>query len=100
MEVAGGDRGQAISPSPELTGLIGVGQTLCIALRITDGPANPCFVVRDEVFRILVWVRGGRRVLGPSHSASWWGGGGRWGLGLRCGGGRLGKGGCRGSHTV
>jgi len=59
VEVAGGDRGQAISPSPELTGLIGVGQTLCIALRITDGPANLCAVVRDEVFRILVWVRGG-----------------------------------------
>ena len=51
-----------ISPFSELTGFAGVGEDLCVALRVKESPAKLCVVVTDEVFRILIWVggRGGR----------------------------------------
>jgi len=61
VEVAGGERGQVIGPSRELTGFVGVGEELCIALWITESLAKLCVIARNEVFRILMCVgwRGG-----------------------------------------
>jgi len=78
-----------------------VGEKLLVALRITESPAKLCVVVRDEVFRVLVWVGGGGRgVLGPFLSLSWWGGG-ELGAGAEVWGRALGEGGVQGlSHDV
>jgi len=78
-----------------------VGKQSCVALGITEGLANLCVVVRDEVFGILVGVGGGggrcSGLLLPLRS----GGGACQGLGLRRGGGRAGGGGLQGlSHDV
>ena len=65
MEVTWGERGFVICPSPELAGFIGVREKLCVPLRITESLAELCVIVQDEVFRVLVWVGGGREVLRP-----------------------------------
>ena len=100
MEVAWGERGQVISPSPELTSYIGVGEKLCVALWVPESPAKLCIVVTDDVFRILVWVegRGGGclSLLFPLPS----GGGACGGLGRRSGGGHLGEGWYRGCFAM
>ena len=89
MEVARGERGQVISPSRELTGFVGVGEKLCIALRITESLAKLCVIVRNEVFRILICVgwRGGG-CLGAFFSLPGRGEGACRGLGLWRGSGR------------
>ena len=100
MEVAVCERGYVVSPSPELTSFVGIGEELRITLRVPESPAKLCVVVWDEVFRVLVWVGGGEGgCLGPffTHPC---GGGACWGLWLRRGGARLGKAGCRGCHTM
>ena len=74
--MAGSQSGQVICHSWEFAAFIGVGEELCIALRVTEGPAKLGVVVRDEVFGVLVQVRGwGVGSLGLFFSLP--GGGGR-----------------------
>jgi len=100
VEVAGSESGQVIGHSGEFASFIAVGKELGIVLRVTEAQAKLCVVVRDELFGVIVRVRGGGvGRLGRILSLP---GGGRacCGPGLRSGGGRLREGRSRGCHMM
>ena len=60
MEVAGGEGGKVVSPSPEFSGFIGVGKEFRIPLRIAERLDKLRVVVGYEVFRVLMQDGGGQ----------------------------------------
>jgi len=100
VEVAGGEGGDVIRPSSELSGFVKVGQQLGIAFRISKGSLKLGVVVGYDVFRVLMQDRG----RGGGSSGLFLplrGGGGAFsGFGLGRGADACGSGGGRGCHPV
>jgi len=58
LEVAAGEGGEVVCPSPELSAVIRVGEELRIAFGVTKYPAKICVVVSYVVFRVHMQGRG------------------------------------------